>query len=178
ATTSAATVNTISSSMNSISIYPAGSYLTRVSSLSPAPTSSAPLPLDQSTLQQIGRIDNSSFLLEAGRQSFLYFHLPGASALQSRTLESYSDIQLQNRANPTNFITGIAIRFQPSTNDDSIIIIPIAYANNSNSQTPGVFTVKAQQQLQVRLGTHWQQLSCQQLPRCTQTQQQATLQPL
>lgn len=131
--------------MNDASIYPSGSYSSRVSFLNPAPTSSTPLPLSLSTLQQTGSIDTSSLLLEAGRQSFLYFHLPGTSTIQSKTLDSLSAAQDQSRANPTNadinVIMGIAVSFGPTNGDDSIIIIPITYDINSPSQTPGVAIV-------------------------------------
>lgn len=114
--------------MNNVSIYPEGSYVSLISSFNPAPNSSIPLPLTQSTLQQIGIIDNASLILEAGRQSFLYFYLQGPTVLTSGTSSA-------SQLNDSNLITGIAIRFELATCEDFIIIIPLMTCND---QTPGV----------------------------------------
>ncbi|CAF3367877.1 unnamed protein product [Rotaria socialis] len=117
--------------MNKMSAYPEGSYVSLMSSFSPAPNSSTLLPLNQSTLQQASSIDISSLPLEAGRQSFLYFYLHGPSVLSSGTSGSSSASQ----NNVSGLITGIGIRFEPAINEDLIIIIPLMACT---SQTPGV----------------------------------------
>ena len=85
----------------------------------PISGSLSPLLLNQSVLQQTGSIDNSTLILEAGRSNYLYFYLPATT-------------MVQNTTNQSNSITGIAVHFGSSINNDSIIVVPI---NTNNSVT-------------------------------------------
>ena len=60
-------------SLNTLSVYPNGSYTANISEFTKVNYSF--LPLNQTLLNQLIRIDKTSFIFEAGREQFLYFRI-------------------------------------------------------------------------------------------------------
>ncbi|CAM4919857.1 unnamed protein product [Rotaria socialis] len=78
--------NLLQESLNAISLYPEGTYKAKISEFTQSTdTNFSFLLLNQTILNQIGTIDNTSFIFEAGREQFLYFRIPEAAALQRST---------------------------------------------------------------------------------------------
>jgi hypothetical protein len=117
------TSNTIAdlldASLNALSIYPNGSYMAKISEFTQSTnTNSSFLPLNQTLLMQLGNIDNTSFIFEAGREQFLYFRIPEeVFTLQRNAL----------------ILSGIGIHFGRKTN--SLNVVPIG---NHQQQPSGV----------------------------------------
>lgn len=112
----------IIASLNHISVFPSGSYAALVSSFGQASDNFNLLPLNNTLLQQIASIDNSSFIFESGRQQ-LYFRLPPGSYQQSHRFKNISHI-ISRQDNP-NEITGLALRFDQTEDSNSITILPL-----------------------------------------------------
>ena len=107
------------SSLNNVSLYPSGSYSAYLSAFTQASSALALTPLDQTILNQVGFIDHSSSIFEAGRLQYLYFHVPAGSR--------------------SSTITGIGLYFGTAGNNDALVVIPIRSTSSSSSQQiPGV----------------------------------------
>ncbi|CAF3402361.1 unnamed protein product [Rotaria socialis] len=101
--------NLLQESLNAISLYPEGTYKSKISEFTQSTdTNFSFLLLNQTILNQIGTIDNTSFIFETGREQFLYFRIPEAAALQRST----------------SSLTGIGIYFGQKT--DNLNIVPIS----------------------------------------------------
>ena len=130
--------------LNDASIYPNGSVSAKLSSFTAAPSTLTPLPISQSALSEIGGVDNSSTIAEAGRVQYLYVQLPNSTSNASNRLMPISTVKRNaERANSarltigTEVVTGIAIHFGSIGSDDSVILIPMPDVNNTSNQTSG-----------------------------------------
>ncbi|UJR16957.1 hypothetical protein I4U23_003855 [Adineta vaga] len=111
--------DSLDTSLNSLSIYPTGSYKANMAEFTQSTeTNRSFLPLNQSLLTQIAAIDNSSFVFEAGREQFLYFRVS-------------QDVFVQQRS--TFSLSGIGIHF--GRKNDSLNVVPI---NNQQQSSAGV----------------------------------------
>ena len=146
-TTTTAPGSPIITTLNDVSIYPNGSYAAGLSSFSSASDTLALLPVDATTLSQIGTIDNSSNIIEAGRAQYLYFHLPSTTSETSSRLITNSAVKRDADSSTStgllagsSVVTGIAIHFVDQGSNDTVIIIPIS-VNSSTSASPlsGIF---------------------------------------
>ncbi|CAF1549586.1 unnamed protein product [Adineta ricciae] len=109
----------IDASLNTLSVYPDGSYSAKMSEFTQLTEENYSfLPLNRTLLNELSKIDNSSFVFEAGRQQFLYFRIPDELVVQQRSAHSLS---------------GIGIHFGQQT--DSLNIVPIL---DEQQSSPGV----------------------------------------
>ena len=98
----------LSASLQNVSSYPNGSYTAPISSFNQTSTNSinntALLPLNQSVLNNINNIDNSSFIFEAGRQQNLYFRVASSVANQILPSGSSFRVAIQFGSNVANLV--------------------------------------------------------------------------
>ena len=113
-------------------IFPNGTFGISIAQFKPGPKKMAPLSATLEELTRFGlRLDNSSFIAEVGRQSFLFVRLPAANVENGEQRNS-SDVAEEN----TTRIAYIGIRFGSA---EKIHLVPLSLAKVAQSGLEVVF---------------------------------------
>ena len=96
--------------LKNVSIYPQGSHSAPISSFTKASDTLAPMKLNQTLLSHRIHIDNSSSIIEAGREQYLYLQLPNRTSHIAKSIDGQSTNHLASKAG-LDIVTGIVFAF-------------------------------------------------------------------